>query len=532
MSQVTNELVGKTGRRRLGIGAGAVLTTALAASVLFHETSGHAANVQAPLDDNSVTALTALDHAVENVAARVQPAVVNVQVTSKGSAEDTSMQDGASQQGQEQQLPPGLAQFFGPGGPFQGFGQQGGGQARPQQPQLEHGIGSGVIISPDGYIVTNNHVVDGAVSVKVTLHDRRVMDAKVIGTDKLTDLAVIKINGHDLPYINWGDSSSLKPGETVLAFGSPFGYFQDSVTRGIVSAVNRQNPYSDDARKPGGFIQTDAAINPGNSGGALVNAHGQLVGINTFIISNSGSFAGAGFAIPSQLAESVTKQIMQNGKAEHGYLGIGMNDVTPENASFFNLKDASGAVVAQVTPDSPAAKAGLKQGDVINELNGQKVVDGSALQVAVSEDKPGDVIHLGVIRNGQPQTVTVTVGQYHKPGAEVASNDASGGQGNTGKLGLAVDDVNSDVRQQLNLPADVKGAAVAQVRPGSPAEDAGLQPGDIVVEVDRKPVTSAEQFANAVHANPANKDLLLLVWSKGNESYRVVHPSNSAENGM
>ena len=201
---------------------------------------------------------------------------LNVQVTSKGSEEETA------QEGQEQQLPPGFAQFFGPNGPFGGaFGQPQQGQGRrfqQEQRPLEHGVGSGIIISPDGYIVTNNHVVDGAVSVKVTLNDRRVMDAKVIGTDKLTDLAVIKIDGHDLPFLAWGDSSTLRPGQTVLAFGSPFGYFQDSVTRGIVSAVNRQNPYSDDARKPGGYIQTDAAINPGNSGGALVNAHGELVG--------------------------------------------------------------------------------------------------------------------------------------------------------------------------------------------------------------------------------------------------------------
>ena len=174
------------------------------------------------------------------------------------------------------------------------------------------------------------------------MNDRRVMDAKVIGTDKLTDLAVIKIDGHDLPYLQWGDSSTLKPGQTVLAFGSPFGTsFQDTVTRGIVSAVNRQNPYSDDARKPGGFIQTDAAINPGNSGGALVNAHGELVGINTFIISNSGSFAGAGFAIPSQIAKATADELIAHGKVDHGYLGINIENVTPENAQFFNLKEAT-----------------------------------------------------------------------------------------------------------------------------------------------------------------------------------------------
>ncbi len=537
MSEVTNQLVERVktmARKPLSVGAGVVLTAALVVSVMFHENMGHAADAVPPINDNSIAALTALDQAVEAVAAHVQPAVVNVQVTSKGSEEEQSMQ-----QGGEDQLPPGFAQFFGPNGPFGGFGQPGQGQGQgqgrrfqQQQQPLEHGVGSGILISPDGFIVTNNHVVDGAVNVKVTLHDRRVLDAKVIGTDKLTDLAVIKIDGRDLPYMQWGDSSSLKVGQTVLAFGSPFGYFQDSVTRGIVSAVNRQNPYSDDARKPGGYIQTDAAINPGNSGGALVNSHGELVGINTFIISNSGSFAGAGFAIPSQIAKATADQLIAHGKVDHGYLGISMNDVTPANASFFNLKDASGAIVAQVSPDSPASSAGLKNGDVITELNGHKIVDGSALQVAVSQDHPGETIQLGIIRNGQPMQVSVKVGEYHKPATQVASNEPGQGGGNTGKLGLAVDDLNQDARQEINASSDVHGAVVAQVRPGSPAEDAGLQPGDVVVEVNRKPVASAEQFATAVHATPAGKDILLLVWSKGNNSYRVVHPAEGNQNGM
>ena len=528
----TNQLVRKVKemKKPLSLSAGAVLTTALAVSILFHESPSHAAAPVQPINDDSISALTALDHAVESVAAHVQPAVVNIQVTSRGSEEDqASNQDN----GQDQQLPPGFAQFFGPNGPFGGFAQPGQGQGRqqPQQQPLEHGIGSGVIISQDGYIVTNNHVVDGAVSLKVTLQDRRVFDAKVIGVDKLTDLAVVKINASDLPYLQWGNSSALKPGETVLAFGSPFGYFQDSVTRGIVSAVNRQNPYSDDARKPGGYIQTDAAINPGNSGGALVNAHGQLVGINTFIISNSGSFAGAGFAIPSQIAKSTADQLIAHGKVEHGYMGISMNDVTPANASFFNLKDASGAIVAQVTPDSPASAAGLKTGDVIRELNGQKMSDGSALQVAVSQLQPGQTIQLGINRDGTPMQISVKLGQYHKPGTALTSNDQGSGQSNTGKLGLAVDDLDQNARQQLQIPANVHGAAIANVRPGSPADDAGLQPGDVVLEVNRKPVTSAQQFADIMHASPAGKDILLLVWSKGNDSYRVLHPSSN-QNGM
>jgi serine protease Do len=526
MFDKTNKLVGSAGR--FAAPAGAAVALVLAATMFFHHNGVHAAMISspAPMDDNSVSALVALDNAVESVAARVTPAIVNIQVTSRGSADhEVDGEQNQSQQGQTQGLPPGFAQFFGPGGPFGGQGTQ-----QPQQQQIEHGIGSGVIISPDGYIVTNNHVVDGAMQMRVMLNDRRVLTAKLVGVDKLTDLAVIKVDAHDLPSVAWGDSAKLKPGQTVLAFGSPFGYFRNSVTRGIVSAVNRQNPYSDDARKPGGYIQTDAAINPGNSGGALVNSHGELVGINTFIISNSGSFAGAGFAIPSQLVRATAEQLIKSGVVHHGYLGISMNDVTPANASFFNLKTATGAIVAQVTPDSPAGRAGLKNGDVIDTLNGQKVENGSALQVAVSEDAPGTTIELGILRNGSPQTVNVKVGEFHKD-AEVASDGDSAGT-QKGKLGLAVSELTPDVRQQLHIPSQVQGVAVESVRQASPAEDAGLAPGDVILEVDRKPVASAQQFVDEAHANPAGKDLLLLVWSQGNASYRVVHPDSSSQSGM
>src|SRR5271168_1149638 len=524
MSFETNKLVGRA--RRFGAPAGAAAACVLAATLFFHHNGVHAAMISspAPMDDNSVSSLVSLDQAVEAVASRVSPAVVNIQVTSRGSSEhEAGQEQDESQQGQGQGLPPGFAQFFGPGGPF------GQGAQRPQQQQIEHGIGSGVIISPDGFIVTNNHVVDGALQMSVTLNDRRVLTAKLVGVDKLTDLAVIKVEAHDLPSIAWGDSTKLKPGQTVLAFGSPFGYFRNSVTRGIVSAVNRENPYKDDARKPGGYTQTDAAINPGNSGGALVNAHGELVGINTFIFSNSGSFAGAGFAIPSQLVRATAEQLIKSGVVHHGYLGISLNDVTPANASFFNLKTATGAIVAQVTPDSPASRAGLKNGDVIDTLNGEKIENGSALQVAVSEVTPGTAIELGILRNGSSQTVNVKVGEFHKDSEVASDGDAAGPQ--KGKLGLAVAELTPDVRQQLHVPSQVNGVAVESVRPASPAEDAGLAPGDVILEVDRKPVTSAEQFVNEAHANPAGKDLLLLVWSQGNASYRVVHTDGGNQNG-
>jgi len=515
MTQSTNQLVATAKRMAFPC----ALAAAFALGSAFF--AGHG-NVRAAsaIDDNSVEALTSLDRAMEAVASRVTPAVVNVAVTARGKDVDVvEGQNGQMQGSPFQGLPPGLRQFFGPM------------QQNPLQPQIEHGVGSGIIISPDGYIVTNNHVVDGATNIKVTLNDRRILNAKVVGVDKLNDLAVIKVSASNLPSIAWGDSTKLQPGQTVLAFGSPFG-IQFSVTRGIVSAVNRQNPFADDPRKPGDFIQTDAAINPGNSGGALVNAHGELVGINTFIITNSGQFAGAGFAIPSQIVRASTEQLIAHGKVEHGYLGIGINDVTPENAHFFNLQNASGAIVSQVTPDSPASKGGLKTGDVITELNGRTIVNDGALQVAISETAPGTKIALGVIRDGKPLTLNVTVGEFHG-NSEVAGND--GGEspegGKTGKLGLAVSDLTADARSEINAPEQLHGVVVQSVRPASPADDAGIQPGDVILEVNRKPAESASQFASEVHQSPEGKDLLLLVWSKGGASFRTLHPDADEPKG-
>src|SRR5438067_4430823 len=287
-----------------------------------------AAPASAPLDENSVGALLALDHAMETVASRVTPAVVNVAVTSK-SKQTAAFDD---QSGDMEHF---FGQFFGPGmGP----------QMRPRGPEVEHGIGSGVIITPDGYIVTNNHVVNGAVDIRVTMSDRRILPAKLIGTDPLTDVAVIKLNGTNFPSVPWGNSTELRPGRTVLAFGNPFG-FRFTVTRGIVSAVNRPNPYSDDPRKPGEYIQTDAAINQGNSGGPLVDSRGEVVGINTFLISPSGAFSGMGFAIPAQIVKPTAETLIRYGKVSHGYMGVGISDVTPENSKFFNMPKAEGALV-------------------------------------------------------------------------------------------------------------------------------------------------------------------------------------------
>ena len=522
MRMTTNSLVARA--KKLVVPAGILATILFSAAFLFDFGRAHAAAASGPLDENSVSSLVALDNAVEAVASRVTPAVVNVAVTSRVSEDDQNSEDGGHSFNfggiNPQDLPPGFRQyFFGPGGK----------QANPQ-PQFEHGVGSGVILSPDGYIVTNDHVVDGATQIRVTLNDRRVFTAKLIGVDKLNDLAVIKIDAHDLTSVPWGDSSKVKPGQTVLAFGNPFGSFPFTVTRGIISGLDRPNPYRDDPRKPGDFIQTDAAINPGNSGGPLVNAYGEVIGINTFIISGSGSFAGAGFAIPSQIAEATAQAIIKNGSVHHGYLGISMNDVTPDNAGFFNLPDATGAIVSQVTPDSPAGRAGLVSGDVLRDLDGKKIANGSMLQVAVSEMTPGTAIELGILRDGKPQTLHLTVGEFHKDSSEEAGNGEQGGQ-QRGRFGHTVANLTPDLRQQFNVPEQVKGAVIQSVRPGSPAEDAGLAPGAVILGVNRHPVEDADSFVNQLHSQPSAKDILLLVWANRGASYLVLHADGNDQNG-
>jgi serine protease Do len=305
----------------------------------------------------------------------------------------------------------------------------------------------------------------------------------------------------------------------VLAFGNPYG-FRFTVTRGIISALNRPNPESD-RRKPGEFIQTDAAINPGNSGGPLVDARGQVIGINTFLISPSGSFSGMGFAIPTQIVKPTVDQLIKFGKISHGYMGIGISDVTPENAKFFNLQKAEGALVTQVEPDAPGAKAGLKTGDVITQLDGQKVTDAGQLQVEVGQKQPGTKIELGVIRNGKNETVPVTLEAMGKKNGESSASAANGKP----RWGLGLENLTPDAREQLQVPQSVHGALVGQVTPGSPADNAGLQRGDIILEVNRKPVRNADEAAQDLKSIPAGQDALVLVYSDGGNTFRVLHPN-------
>ncbi len=469
-----------------------------------------------PIDQSSVAPLLSLDQAMEALTAHVTPAVVNVNVTAKLNGQELAEDEGGGQQDQQQEQQQ-MQQFFGT--PFGQFFQ---GPMQQQQPSIEKGEGSGVIISPDGYIVTNNHVVHGAMNISVTLSNRDIYPAKLIGTDPLTDLAVIKINAHDLPSIPWGRSEDLRPGELVLAFGNPYG-FQFSVTRGIISALHRPNPEAN-RYKPGQFIQTDAAINPGNSGGALVDARGQLIGINTFLYSPTGAFSGMGFAIPTEIAEPIANQLIKDGHVNHGYIGVTIEDVTPANAKFFGVQKATGAVVADVTADSPGSKAGLKTGDVITEINGTPVSDAGELQMKTSETQPGTTIHLTVMRDGKTQTLPITLESMPNARTEQV---AQTGQGK-GRWGLGLADLSPDLRQQIQAPSSVHGAVVENVRTGSPADDAGIQRGDVILSVNRKPTATAADVAQQLASVPPGQDALVLVWQNGSSTFVVMHSESQS----
>lgn len=394
----------------------------------------------------------------------------------------------------------------------------------PQSPQspshhpMEHGLGSGLIVTRDGYILTNGHVVDGAKEVKVTLQDGREFDAKVIGRDPQSDIAVVKIDADKLPTLPLADSQKVEVGDMVLAIGNPFGVGQ-TVTHGIVSATDRGGMGIEDYED---FIQTDAPINPGNSGGPLVDVEGRVIGINTAILSRSGGNQGIGFAIPSDLARTVLTSLIQFGHVTRGYLGVQIQDVTPALAREFKLKQTTGALVGDVVPNGPAAKAGFKEGDVIKEFNGKEVHDGRQLKLAVAETKPGTSVPVQVVRNGSAETLRTTVGQLP------SKNELAKGESNTSDTGalegVAVGDLDSQTRQAMNIPRSVQGAVVTEVKPESAAADAGLKPGDVIQSINRQDVRNAEQAVQLAE-NSKNKRTLLRVWSDGGSHYVVVDES-------
>jgi serine protease Do len=496
-------------RNRIVVSAltGALITGG--ALVAWSEDLGKAgserASINLPLDENSVPRDNLPSGSYAPVVKKVAPAVVKIETT-------TTIKN----------VPAGDMPGF--NDPFwqQFFGHQFGRMApREQGPQHQHGLGSGVIVTKDGYILTNNHVVDGAAEVKVFLPDGREFTAKVIGRDPKSDIAVVKIAADNLPTVPVADSDKVEVGDVVLAIGNPFGVGQ-TVTRGIVSATERGGMGIEDYEN---FIQTDAAINPGNSGGALVDINGRLIGINTAILSRSGGSQGLGFAVPSDIARSVMQSLVAYGHVTRGFLGVSIQNVTPVLADEFKLKEISGALVSDIMPDSPAAKAGFKDGDVVLQFNGKNIADSRHLQLAVADTKPGATVPVEILRNGEKQTLTVTVKPLPATG-ELAENN-SANSNDTGTLnGVGVADVDQQARSQFNIPKDVSGALITQVDPSSPSADAGLKPGDVIEEINHHAVKDADTAVNLT-ANATDKRTLLRVWAGGGSHYVVVDESKA-----
>lgn len=437
-----------------------------------------------------------------DVAKRVTPAVVNITTVMTEQVADGSPVPDELQERMEE--------FFG-----KPFGPRG---RRPGDP-FDHraprrGQGSGVIISPDGYIVTNNHVIAQAREVNVTLPDKREFRGKIIGVDPKSDLAVIKINAGHLPTVTWGDASSLQVGEYVLAVGNPFG-LNSTVTLGIVSAVGRSHmgitQYED-------FIQTDAAINPGNSGGALVNTKGELVGINTAIFSQSGGYQGVGLAVSATIAKPIYESLIKTGKVVRGYLGIGLQGLNHDLAAAFGLKDARGALISDVKAGSPAEQAGLKQGDVIVSYQGTSVEDGVALQRLVTRTTVGARVTLNVIRDGHERELTVRVGEQSDDSkvAKVQHEDSD-----AALSGLVVEELDQDRARQLGFQG-TQGVVVTRVDPDSGAERAGLSAGDVIQEMNRRPIKSVKDFEKVSADLKKGASALILINRRGNSLFVSV----------
>ncbi len=392
------------------------------------------------------------------------------------------------------------------------FGMQG--RRVPSQPREEGALGSGVIVSPDGYILTNQHVVDQATQIRVELTDRRSFAAKVVGTDKPSDLAVLKIEATGLHSLPLGDASKVRVGDVVLAIGNPLGVGQ-TVTMGIISAKGRATGLSDGSFED--FLQTDAPINQGNSGGALVNTRGELVGINSQILSPSGGSIGIGFAIPSDMAQNVMQQLIKTGTVRRAKMGVTVQGVTSDLAESLGLHEVQGALVSNVESGSPAAKAGIERGDVIVTFNGIPVSDSNSLRNHVASSLPGSTANVTILRNGREESKQVVLGELSE--ARRASNDRESG-GNGGRYGMTVAPLTPDTARELGVRAK-SGLVVEDVTPASAASEAGIQSGDVIVEVNHKPVNDLSQFQEAVKAS-ANKPALLLVNRQGNDLFLAL----------
>jgi serine protease Do len=400
------------------------------------------------------------------------------------------------------------------------FGNRGLPQQQTPRDSLERGLGSGVIVTSDGYVLTNHHVVDGAEEITVDLTDNRTLKAKLVGSDQLSDLAVLKIDLANLPVLPPGDSDRVRVGDVVLAVGNPLGIGQ-TVTSGIISAKGRATGLSDGSFED--FLQTDAAINRGNSGGALVNTNGELIGINSQILSPSGGNIGIGFAIPANMAKNVMDQLIKSGKVRRGKIGVTIQQVTSDIASSLGLKDVRGALVNGVEQGGPAERAGIQRGDVIVGLNGQPVDDSNSLRNRIAGTQPGNEVNVTFLRNGKEQSAKVTLGELTSANARGESDGGSGDSSSPGKLGMTVQALTADIARQLRLPPTTQGVVITDLDPAGPAAEASLQQGDVIEEVNRQPVKSPSELASAID-KAGQRPVLLLVNRRGNNFYATIRP--------
>jgi len=419
---------------------------------------------------------------------KVGPAVVSVEATHNAEQQDSTADD------MPDDVPPGMEEFF-----RHFFGQPPYGHRMPHD---RTAAGSGFVISTDGYILTNNHVVDGADEVNVTLADKRQLKATIVGTDEATDLALLKVDADGLTVARLGDSDELEAGQWVVAIGSPFG-LEHTVTAGIVSAKAR--PLPDQQYIP--FIQTDVAINKGNSGGPLIDMDGKVVGINSQIFSSTGGYMGLSFSIPINIAQNVVAQLKKNGKVARGWLGVQIQSVTPEMAKVLDLDRPKGALVSSVQDDSPAKKAGIEPRDVIISFNGHPVDSYDILPPLVGQVSPGKEVPIKLVRDGKTRSIDVEIGELKDNGQSSGGSESESGGGGGAKLGLVVDDLSSDQKDQLDVD---KGVVIERVI-SHEARRAGLRPGDVIVSLDNKPIESAEQFAEMVDALKPDKPVALLI---------------------
>lgn len=398
---------------------------------------------------------------------------------------------------------------------------------RPRRPQVEQGVGSGVIVSADGSILTNHHVIDGAQEITVLMSDNKSFEAKIVGSDQPSDLAVLKIEAANLPFLTLGNSDTVRVGDIVLAIGNPLGIGQ-SVTSGIISAKGRRTGLSDGSFED--FLQTDAAINRGNSGGALVSLNGELIGINSQILSGGagGGNIGIAFSIPSNMAKSVMEQLLKDGKVRRGMLGVNIQNVTDDLAKSLELEQRSGVIVSNVRKGSAAEKGGVKRNDLILAINSEKIEDSNVLRNKVAGTAPGTTIKLTVLRDGKEVTLDVTLDEFDTenergPRANEGDENAPGPQNQSGKLGLSLEPVTPQIAKQLSLDSDKEGMVVTEVDPDGPAAEEGVARGDCILEINKRQVNSIADVQAALAAS-GERPVLLLISRRGQTIYLTVKP--------